>query len=161
MGAWPVTNLEPLMGAWPSKCPREWGRSVEIRARGSLNVYRSLQCRCQACRSAAAKKVVGHLPAEPPAAPEATAASHVPQVNLYMAAEQDHSDWQFAPAEFQSLVADYGPVSLDCCSDALGRNALTRRFLSPAQDCLQTNLAGESCWINPPFRQAAAFGLFF
>jgi hypothetical protein len=55
------------------------------------------------------------VPAEPPATPEAAAAVPVPQVNLYMAAEQDHIDWQFSPTEFQSLMADYGSVSLDCC----------------------------------------------
>jgi hypothetical protein len=42
-------------------------------------------------------------------------------------------------------------------SDARGRNALVRRYLTPMQDFMRTNVAGEHCWINPPYRQATAF----
>ncbi len=52
---------------------------------------------------------------------------------------------------------EYGPVSLDACSDIRGRNALTRRYLSSAQDFRKTNVSGETLWLNPPFRQAGDF----
>ena len=54
-------------------------------------------------------------------------------------------------------MASYGPVTLDCCCDPYGRNALTARYLTPNQDFLKTNVAGETCWINPPYRQAKTF----
>jgi Retroviral aspartyl protease/DNA N-6-adenine-methyltransferase (Dam) len=69
----------------------------------------------------------------------------------------DPEDWQFSPFEFASLNQEYGPVTLECCVDDLGHNALTGNFVRKSDNFLKTDCSGKMVWLNPPFQTAGKF----
>ena len=49
------------------------------------------------------------------------------------------------------------PFTLDGAAAPDGSNAHLRRFYSRKYDFRKNNVAGESVWLNPPFRKIASF----
>lgn len=107
----------------------------------------------------AAKKLSGEAPAAPAAASSVSAleAAAISVGHGNLRCDRDQSSWGFSLVEFQQLVAEYGPVDVDCCCDVGGSNSLAPNFISVHDDFLSSSVAGQRCWINPPFRLAGQF----
>ena len=69
----------------------------------------------------------------------------------------DRADWQFDPAEFQSLSNQVGGFTIDACSDDKGFNAHCQSFCSPSRSFLKQDLSGHALWCNFPFDRIDLF----
>ena len=63
----------------------------------------------------------------------------------------DNQDWMFDRQLFRELDIEFGPFTVDICSDNNGENAQCKRFYCPAESVLTANLEGETVWANVPF----------
>jgi hypothetical protein len=72
-------------------------------------------------------------------------------------ADPQTDDRQFDVTKFAELEADFGPFSVDCCADPLGKNSLCEKFFSVVDSLLKHDLAGLNVWMNCPFRKLEQF----
>ena len=67
-------------------------------------------------------------------------------------------DRMLRPDIFTKLQAKIGRAfTIDACCNDDGSNKLVDRFCSGSNDFLQTDVAGETIWLNPPFRALEPF----
>ena len=63
----------------------------------------------------------------------------------------DTQDWMFDRQQFLEIANQYGPFTVDMCSDNDGANSHCKKFLCPEDSALEANLEGETVWGNVPF----------
>ena len=70
----------------------------------------------------------------------------------------DTSDRMFLPEHFAAIQRQLSvQFTLDAAADPAGSNAHCPRFCSSSNSFLKHDCSGQYVWINPPFRQTAAF----
>ena len=64
---------------------------------------------------------------------------------------RDDQDWRLADEVFDTLSTEWGPYTVDACSDPLGHNKHVELFWSAVDSCLDHDWTGHHAFCNPPF----------
>ena len=77
---------------------------------------------------------------------------------VYTVRPKGKEDYAVRAYVFADLQEKSGmQLTLDCCANEGGDNALLPKHLSTSNCFFDNNLSGELCWINPPFDHATKF----